>query len=138
MNNHYTLAVIEHTNEHFEALEELVDKLKAQQPLTFHERNSAERSLQIIVEACIGLSKHICKKANKQTLGEASANAIKALELLPSQPITPAELKGAIGMRNAIVHDYLNLDWQLVEAVLIQQNHLKLKSFILAATQNLE
>lgn len=136
MNSSYTESIIEHTEEHFSALLEL-SGLLSQRELTFHERNSAERSIQVVVEACIGLSKHICKKAEKQVLGEAAMSAQKALEILPDNPITYAELRGAIGMRNAIVHDYLNLDRDLIEAVLRERAYLNLKSFILAGARYL-
>jgi len=136
MNTAYLQSIFEHTNEHIEALDEL-SELLPQRSLTFHERNSAQRSIQVVVEACIGLSKHTLKSAQKQVLGDAASTALKALELLPTSAITPAELKGAIGMRNAIVHDYLNMDWALLEAVLKQQDYHKLKAFIQAASTHL-
>jgi uncharacterized protein YutE (UPF0331/DUF86 family) len=132
----YTESILEHTEEHFAALLELTYIL-SQRDLTFHERNSAERSIQVVVEACIGLSKHICKKAEKQVLGEAAMTAQKALEILPDSPIPYSELRGAIGMRNAIVHNYLNLDRGLIEAVLRKKAYLNLKSFINASTRYL-
>lgn len=30
-------------------------------------------------------------------------------------------MRGAVGMRNAIIHDYLNLDWAIIEPVLKQR-----------------
>lgn len=53
--------------------------------------------------------------------------AQKALSLLPEQPVKPETLKGAIGMRNAIVHDYLDLDWELVQGVIKQKAFLELR-----------
>lgn len=60
----------EHTQEHIESLLEL-NKVLATRSLSFLERSAAERSVQVVVEACIGLSKHVCKKAEKQVLGDA-------------------------------------------------------------------
>jgi len=141
MNKAYTESVLEHTTEHFESLAEIASILEARS-LTFIERNAVERSMQVLVESCIGLSKHVCKKAGRQVLGEAKATALKALEILESSlgrvtGVDPLTLQGAIGMRNAIVHDYLNLDWSLVVAVVRQGEHLKLKRFIAAATEYL-
>lgn len=126
----------EHTQEHIESLLEL-NKVLATRSLSFLERSAAERSVQVVVEACIGLSKHVCKKAEKQVLGDANMCAQKALSLLPEQPIKPETLKGAIGMRNAIVHDYLDLDWELVQGVIKQKAFLELRSFIHAAADYL-
>jgi uncharacterized protein YutE (UPF0331/DUF86 family) len=36
-------------------------------------------------------------------------------------------------MRNAIVHDYLNLDWQLLAAVIERKKYHNLQGFIQAA-----
>ncbi len=33
------------------------------------------------------------------------------------------EMRGAVGMRNAIIHDYLNLDWNKLEAVLKEKKY---------------
>lgn len=120
MNQAYLVAVKEHSQDHVEALEDLAVRLQ-QRSLDFHERNSAERSVQVLVETLIGLSKHVCKKAGQQTLGNAATNALKALEMLSIQPFSPKRLQGAIGMRNTIVHDYLNLDWQLLQQVIEQR-----------------
>src|SRR5690606_41691548 len=50
------------------------------------------------------------------------SNQLTAHDLLNSQ-IPHALLKGALGMRNAIVHDYLNLDWTRIEAVLVNKHY---------------
>ena len=141
MNKAYTESMLEHTSEHFEALAEIASILEARS-LTFIERNAVERSMQVLVESCIGLSKHVCKKAGRQVLGEAKATALKALEILESSRgqsigVDPLTLQGAVGMRNAIVHDYLNLDWALVVGVVREGEHLKLKCFIAAAAEYL-
>ena len=46
MNTAYLQSINEHTNVHFEALDEL-SQLLTQRSLTFHERNSAQRSAAI-------------------------------------------------------------------------------------------
>jgi uncharacterized protein YutE (UPF0331/DUF86 family) len=137
MNSTYTESVLELTEEHFEALNEL-GTILLQRQLSFIERNAAERSIQVVAEACIGLAKHICKKSGRQVLGDTSASTQKAVEILQAtqklEERTPKHLLGAIGMRNAIVHDYLNLDWDLVAHVITNQDYLKLKNFIQAAS----
>lgn len=138
MNKAYSLSVSEHTEEHFESLDELAETL-ASRDLTFIEKSAAARSMQVLVGAGIGLSKHICKKAGKQALGDAAACVTKALSILSINRIEPiglqeVELRGAVGMRNAIVHDYLNFDWDLLAAVIVQQKYQNLRGFIQDAT----
>lgn len=137
MNRAYTQSVKEHCGVHFRALQELAGILETR-PLGFHERNSAERSMQVVVEACIGLAKHCCRKAGHDILGDAAGCAMVSLELIDTQVITAEQLRGAIGMRNAIVHDYLNLDWALIEQVLRERAFLTLGAYVDAAIAFLE
>ena len=132
MNRAYTASVREHCSVHFDAPRELADILDSR-ALGFHERNSAERSIQVIVEACIGLAAHCCRKAGRAVLGDAAGCALTSLELIGADAITPEQLRGAIGMHNALVHDYLNLDWRLIEQVLRERAFLALDGYLEAA-----
>ncbi len=91
---------------------------------------AVERLLQILTEACIGVAKHWVKSLNKT----APVDAYQAFEtLLGLGIISPQELstwKRIIGMRNALVHDYLNVDRQIVLAVLQQRAYRQLLEFI--------
>jgi len=78
------------------------------------ERSAAERSLQILAGAAIGISKHTNRKLGVPERNDATSSATQLLEQSPCAGITKEEIRGAIGMRNAIVHDYLNLDWKLI------------------------
>ncbi|MCD8520836.1 MAG: DUF86 domain-containing protein [Saccharospirillaceae bacterium] len=117
-------------------LDEL-SELAQQQPLRKFERLAVERCLQITVNAAISASVHCCKKAGKSVSGEAYINLLTAHDLLNSQ-IPHALLKGALGMRNAIVHDYLNLDWTRIEAVLVNKHYHAIGEFIAAGLEYLQ
>lgn len=88
-------------------LNELADLAK-QRPLGKFERLTSERCLQIMMDAAISISQHCCKKAGKTHSGDAYKNLLTAHHLLNSQ-IPHATLRGAAGMRNAIVHIYIIL-----------------------------
>ena len=119
MSQTYVASMRQHVQEQLITLGELAESAQ-QQPLRKIERLAAERSLQILVEAAIGVAKHCCKKSGKPNSGDAYSNLLTTHDLLESQ-IPHATLKGAIGMRNAIVHDYLNLDWTRIETVLVNK-----------------
>ena len=57
---------------------------------------------------------------------------------LLNSPIPHSVLKGALGMRNAIVHDYLNLDWTRIEAVLVNKHYRAIGEFIAAGLDYLQ
>jgi len=48
------------------------------------------------------------------------------------------EWQRIIGMRNAIVHDYLNLDEKVIKAVVVNKMYLKLQAFVLEISDKLE
>lgn len=89
-----------------------------------------ERLLQVLVEACIGVSKHWLKFLGKSVPNEA----YQAFELLARHDLLPeSELvtwRKIIGLRNALVHDYLNLDCAVVLSVLRGKHYLKLAQFV--------
>jgi uncharacterized protein YutE (UPF0331/DUF86 family) len=113
----YVYALREQVAQHLAGLDELA-VLLAQRPLSFNERNAAERGLQVLVEMAVGASKHLLKSRGLPVPAEARAAIERVYETL--QPMAPAlaQMRGAVGMRNAIIHDYLNLDWERVAAVL--------------------
>ncbi|MFL0808610.1 MAG: DUF86 domain-containing protein [Oceanobacter sp.] len=124
----YVESMREHSREQLITLGELSDIANAR-PLRKLERLATERSLQVLVEAAIGTAKQCCKQAQLTTPGDSYATALKAHDLLQSH-IPHAVLRGAIGMRNAIVHDYLNLDWTRIEAVLKSRGYETIGVFI--------
>jgi uncharacterized protein YutE (UPF0331/DUF86 family) len=111
------------------SLDDLRDRL-AQRPLTFIERSATERSLQIVIEAAVGASKHTLRAHGRPIPTEARTAIERVYEV--TGLTTPAldEMRGAVGMRNAIVHDYLNLDWALLERVLTEGRYRRVQQFV--------
>jgi len=128
MNETYIISIREHAQRQLENLGEL-SEIAQKQPLGKFDQLATERCLQILIESAIGVAKHCCKKAGKTHSGDAYKNLLTAHHLLNSQ-IPHASLKGAIGMRNAIVHDYLNLDWSRIETVIVNKHYEAIGEFI--------
>lgn len=95
---------------------------------------ATERLLQVLIEACIGMSKHWLKFLGKTVPNDA----YKSFELLVQYNLLAQEdlitWRKIIGLRNALVHDYLNLDKRVVKTILQQRHYLKLVDFIKQAT----
>ncbi|TLM76969.1 type VII toxin-antitoxin system HepT family RNase toxin [Microbulbifer harenosus] len=117
-------------NEQVDIHSRLLKQISEKQTLGLLERTAAERSLQILVEAAIGAAKHTSRKLKLPERTEAASSIIQLLENQPLDDVTPQEMKGAVGMRNAIVHDYLNLDWELIQEVITEKKYLKLGQFV--------
>ena len=134
----YVLAIREQVAQHVASLDELRERLQSG-PLTFIERTATERSLQIVIEAAIGCTKHLLRAMGRPVPAEARAAIERVYEATRIAEPPLAELRGAVGMRNAILHDYLNLDWRLLEKVLAEGRYRRVEAFVdHAATRLLE
>lgn len=84
------------------------------------EYRAAERTLQVSIEACIGVAKHWAKALASHT----PQDAYQAFEILAQRgELSPDTLSGwrkIIGLRNALVHDYLNIDPEIIRSVIAQ------------------
>lgn len=92
----------------------------SQRSLSNLEYRAAERTLQVSIEACIGIAKHWAKAL----AGHSPQDAYQAFEILCQRGAQPVEeLSGwrkVIGLRNALVHDYLNIDPEIIRSVIAQ------------------
>jgi len=133
----YVDAVVQHVNESVEDLESLHLVLQ-QRSWTRIERKGAERLLQTLVEACIGIAKHWLKQENKQLPANAYTVFEKLMELQLIPQDSAEDWQRIIGMRNAIVHDYLNLDEKVIRAIVVNKMYLKLQAFVLQTSTQLK
>ena len=134
--SNYLNAIDRHCKDCLEDLADLTGIVK-QRPFTRIERRAAERSLQVLIEACIGVAKYWLKAASKQPPLDAYDSFNKLAEL---QKISNADLKQwrkIIGMRNALVHDYLILDSELLQTVIADEDYLFLGNFVAQAKKHL-
>ncbi|WP_035016158.1 type VII toxin-antitoxin system HepT family RNase toxin [Catenovulum agarivorans] len=129
MANEYALAITEHVKEQQSDLEQIKATLESRM-WTRVERRAAERIIQVMVEACIGVSKHYLKKQNITTPSDTYKIF---LQLAEQGIITQQELqtwRKVIGMRNAIVHDYLNLDERVLANIVQNGLYNTLADFV--------
>ncbi len=122
--------------QHVSALEEL-SETQAQRPLTFNERSAAERNIQVLVEAAIGVSKHLLKKLVKPVPADARASVERVFEQLGITSVNIEDMYGAIGMRNAIIHDYLNLDWEKIRPIITSKKYRIVADYVRVVSKEL-
>ncbi|SFX75903.1 type VII toxin-antitoxin system HepT family RNase toxin [Marinospirillum alkaliphilum] len=115
----YLFSLTEHVNECERDLFLLKEKMLLQ-PWSRFEELAAERSLQLLIEAAIGVAKHWAKAVSGQTVNEG----LKAFQYLESAGLIESNQpwKKVIGLRNALVHDYLDVDPEIIQSV-IQQGY---------------
>lgn len=118
MDDTYIFSMREHLAELKAELEGLTDIIK-QRRLSQYEYRAFERTLQIVIEACIGIAKHWSYALTKT----APADAYSAFEKLSQQGISSVDnvaWRKIIGMKNALVHDYLNIEPDIINDVIIK------------------
>ena len=116
MDNTYIFSMREHLCELKDELQGLTEIIE-ERDLSRYEYRASERTLQVLIEACIGIAKHWTYALNKI----APADAYSAFEKLSQQgidSINDVEWRKIIGMRNVLVHDYLNIEPELIRAVI--------------------
>ncbi len=127
MDNAYRLAMQEHIAELAEELQQIGGIIQQQGYMPTLIYRAAERNLQLLTEACIGIAKQKLKEKGLHVPTEAR----KAFEKLKAEGLDNSGIpwQQVIGMRNALVHDYLNLDRQRVAEVITSGKYTALIEF---------
>lgn len=114
-----------------------LDELATLPTLKNRDYYAAERLLQVLIEACVGISKRWLKSLGKPV----PPDAYKSFELLVSYGLLPREdlskWRKIIGLRNALVHDYLNIDRLIILSILQRRYYMEMQHFIELATASL-
>jgi len=112
MDKHYRDAMVEHIEELEEELSVYRTYVLTEGAANLMAYRAIERAMQLLIEACIGIAKQSIKGQGKQVPSDARKAFEKMAEL--GMDVMTSDWKSIIGMRNALVHDYLNLDRERV------------------------
>ncbi len=105
----YLHEIKSHLNKYQAELEALSKQAK-QRPLSDIEYRALERLLQLSIEASVGLAKHWVKALNEVSPNDAyqAFKMLKGFQCLNDEALLLWHK--IIGMRNALVHGYLDID----------------------------
>lgn len=134
-NSAYLLALSEHISlcEHdLKTLQEIL----AERDLSRLEQHAAERTLQVLIESAIGLAKHWARAELNITHSEALAsfNNLADNGLIEKSD----NWRRVVGLRNVLVHDYLNVDIQIVQDIIKSAYFKDILTFARQAIKALE
>ena len=113
-------------------LAEVRQLLLAQHPLSKLEQSGALHAIQVLTENSIGKAKVILKSQG-QTVPVSAYDAFTKLQTLGY--ISSDQLRdwtAAVGMRNRIVHEYLNVSMAVVEEIIVKQQYQLQIDFLMA------
>lgn len=130
----YLKEVTIHVNDYHSELDEL-NQLTA---LNSRDYRAAERLLQLLAEVSISLAKHWLKSLKKESGSNAYQTFVGLREL---NILTEAELnewRKIIGLRNSLVHDYLNIDKSIIKLIIKNKKYQTLQLFCQSAINTLK
>ena len=96
------------------------------------EQNGVLHALQVLVENAIGKAKQLLKAARKQVPLSAYDSFIGLTELGLVKTSDLTAWNAAIGLRNRIVHDYMNIDMLRVLELVKNEQYRFITEFLLA------
>lgn len=112
-------------------LDEARLKLETGQPLSLLEQSGILHALQVLTENAIGKAKHMLKADGEPV----PVSAYDAFASLARRGAVPAEelarWNNAIGIRNRIVHDYTNIDMNVVFDLVREAKYRFVAEFLL-------
>lgn len=84
----------------------------------FYLKTSAERLIELIVECAIDINNHVVVETGNRPPEDYASSFIKASESGLISPELAEMLKGSAGMRNILVHEYMEIDDEKVYSVI--------------------
>lgn len=117
--------------EHSSLLDEAREKISSGELLSRLEQKGVLHAIQVLIENSIGKAKQILK-ARGEAVPVSAYDALAAL--VQTKVITGVDLpawNAAIGLRNRIVHEYMNLDIERVLELVQEDQHRFVIDFLL-------
>lgn len=112
-------------------LDEARETLLAGGTLSRLEQNGVLHALQVLVENSIGKAKQLHKAAGKQVPLSAYDSFLGLVELGVINASELTAWNAAIGLRNRIVHDYMNIDMLRVMGLVKNEQYRFITEFLL-------
>jgi uncharacterized protein YutE (UPF0331/DUF86 family) len=76
----------------------------------FYLKSSAERLIQLIVECALDINGHVLMESGNRPPEDYTSSFIRVAEIKLISPELAQRIKGSGGMRNILVHEYLDID----------------------------
>ena len=127
----YHLETLRIATEQTALLDESAQRIKSGPPLSALEQSGLLHALQVLIENAIGKAKQMLKAAG-QPVPVSAYDAFSALSRRGEITVEQiAEWNAVVGLRNRIVHDYMNVDMNRVQAWVVDGRYRFVTEFLL-------
>jgi uncharacterized protein YutE (UPF0331/DUF86 family) len=130
----YLKEVVFHLNEYEFELHELSQVVI----LNSRDYRATERLLQLLTEVSIGLAKHWLKSIKKESGSNAYQTFVALQNVGAISEIELVEWRKIIGLRNSLIHDYLNVDKSIIKMIVKNEKYQTLVLFCEKAVDALQ
>ncbi len=97
-------------NMYLEKLRPIAQKTLTEYKSDFYLKSSAERLMQLIVECATDINNHVVVETGNRPPEDYTVSFIRAVEAGLISRELAEKLKGSAGMRNVLVHEYMEID----------------------------
>ncbi len=112
---------------------EVLDLLSSKSEWDKIELRAAKNSMQVVIENCIGKAKRILKKYDCPVVPQKGRDVVAFMyEIGLIDDDLYSVLNSAIGLRNAMIHDYMNFDDAILHNVIHAKKYLPLIDFLMS------
>jgi uncharacterized protein YutE (UPF0331/DUF86 family) len=117
-------------NQQMAVLAEVKQRIASDATLSLLEQGGTLHALQVLIENAIGKAKHWLKAAELKVPVSAydSFASLQRMGVFGLEDLN--QWNAAIGLRNRIVHDYMNVDIQFVYNLVAQDKHCFIADFL--------
>jgi uncharacterized protein YutE (UPF0331/DUF86 family) len=84
----------------------------------FYLKSSTERLIQLIVECALDINSHVLVESGKRPPEDYTSSFIRVAEIKLISPELAQRIKGSGGMRNILVHEYMDIDDEKVYKII--------------------
>ena len=114
---------------------EILDQMSEKEQWSKIEIRAVKNSMQVIVENAIGKAKRILKHYNCPVIAQKGSDAFSFMyEMGLIDDDIYATMKSAIGLRNAMIHDYMNFNDEILMQVVHTKKYAQVISFLVSDT----
>ncbi|MBI5699571.1 DUF86 domain-containing protein [Candidatus Saganbacteria bacterium] len=105
-------------NMYLDRLRPISDKSFKEYQEDFYIKSTAERLIQLLVECASDINNHVVVESGKRPPEDYTSSFVRAAEAGLISRDLAEKIKGAGGMRNIIVHEYMEIDDEKVYRIL--------------------